>query len=190
MTPSQAARGVTPAMGGIAVLWGLAEATLFFVIPDVWIGRCALRSRRAALQAAGCALVGALLGGSLIYVLSLHGHAALLALFDRLPAISPAMIQGVGQQLTTRGVQGVVLGGFSGVPYKLYAAQAHAAGIGLPAFLLFTVVARGLRFLLAAVLVGGLARAAQAHLRARVVALAYAVLVMLGYAAYWTLMPN
>ncbi|SEL49417.1 hypothetical protein SAMN05428989_1774 [Pseudoxanthomonas sp. GM95] len=187
--PASAAR-LTPPLALVALLWGFAETTLFFVIPDVWIGRCALRSRRAGLLAAGCALVGALIGGSLLYGLSLHGHAALLAVFDRLPAISAAMIAGVGQQLTSLGAPGVVLGGFSGVPYKLYAAQAHAAGIGLPVFLGFTVIARGLRFIVAALLVGSLARVGTARIGARATAQAYVVLVVLGYAAYWTLMPN
>jgi membrane protein YqaA with SNARE-associated domain len=174
----------------IAAAWGFAEATVFFVIPDVWIGTMALRSRRAALQAAGCALLGAVLGGSLLYALSLHGNAALLALFDRLPAISVAMIQRVAAQLHGLGAAGVVLGGFSGVPYKLYAAQVHVAGIGLPVFVGFTLLARGLRFALAALLVAGLAGWAKRRFGRRALVQAYALLVVLGYACYWTLMPN
>lgn len=174
----------------IAAAWGFAEATVFFVIPDVWIGTMALRSRRAGLQAAGCALLGAVMGGSLLYALSLHGNAALLALFDRLPAISAAMIERVATQLHTMGAVGVVLGGFSGVPYKLYAAQVHVAGIGLPLFVCFTVLARGLRFVLAALLVAGLAGWAKRRFGPRPVMQAYALLVVLGYASYWTLMPN
>ncbi len=174
----------------IAAAWGFAEATVFFVIPDVWIGTMALRSRRAALQAAGCALLGAVVGGGLLYLLSLHGNAALLALFDRLPAISLAMIERVAAQLHTLGAIGVVLGGFSGVPYKLYAAQVHAAGIGLPVLVGFTTLARGLRFVLAALLVAGLAGGAKRRFGRRLAMQAYALLVVLGYAAYWTLMPN
>jgi len=174
----------------LAAAWGLAEATVFFVIPDVWIGRMALRSRRAGLQAAAFALLGAVSGGGLVYALSLQGNAGLLALFDWLPAIAPAMIERVADQLRTLGAVGVVLGGFSGVPYKLYAAQVHAAGIGLPVFLLFTVLARGLRFVLTALVVASLAGKAARRLGEAAVRRAYGVLVLLGYAAYWTLMPN
>ena len=51
----------------IAGGWGLAEATLFFVVPDVWIGLLALFGWRAGLRAVALAVAGALLGGALMY---------------------------------------------------------------------------------------------------------------------------
>src|SRR5690606_1189122 len=66
---------------GVSLLWGFAEATVFFVVPDVWISRLALSSWPAALRACGFALVGALAGGALLYRAGREHEAALLALF-------------------------------------------------------------------------------------------------------------
>src|SRR6478672_2734595 len=41
----------------IALAWGFAEASLFFIVPDVWIGLLALFHWRAGLRAAGWAVL-------------------------------------------------------------------------------------------------------------------------------------
>src|SRR3546814_10013508 len=100
------------------------SATVFFVVPDVWISRRALSSWRAALRGCGFALAGALVGGVLLYFAGRHHEAALLALFERLPAIGPVLVARVQAQLQDLGGAGLLVGGFSGAPYKLYAVQA------------------------------------------------------------------
>ena len=51
-----------------AFAWGFAEATLFFVVPDVWLTLIAVRrGLRPALVACGWALAGALAGGLAMY---------------------------------------------------------------------------------------------------------------------------
>src|SRR3546814_15275348 len=56
------------------------------------------------------------------------------------------------------GGAGLLVGGFSGAPYKLYAVQAASAGLGLPVFIACSIVARGARFLAVALLAHGIAR--------------------------------
>ena len=51
----------------VAFAWGFAEATLFFIVPDVPLTGVGCRSLRAGLKAMSAALVGALLGGMLMY---------------------------------------------------------------------------------------------------------------------------
>jgi hypothetical protein len=53
-------------VNGIAALWGLAEATLFFIVPDVWLTLITVWSPRKALIACLFALLGALAGGALM----------------------------------------------------------------------------------------------------------------------------
>ena len=48
----------------IASLWGFAEATVFFIVPDVLLSWLALRSPKSGLIACLFALLGALIGGS------------------------------------------------------------------------------------------------------------------------------
>ena len=191
---SAQAGGTEPREGrgaqAIALLWGFAEATVFFVVPDVWISRLALSSWRAALRGCAWALVGALAGGVLLYLAGGRHEAALLALFDRLPAIGPGLAGRVQAQLQELGGLGLLVGGFSGAPYKLYAAQASSAGLGLPMFIAGSVIARGARFLAVALLVGGIARWATPRLGAAMVRRIWWFGWVAFYAVYWTLMPG
>ncbi|MFM9106139.1 MAG: hypothetical protein ACKOWF_05500, partial [Chloroflexota bacterium] len=45
-------RAPSRAAARIAALWGFAEATVFFIVPDVWIGLLAAFDPRAGLRAA------------------------------------------------------------------------------------------------------------------------------------------
>jgi len=186
-------RGAQPEGRGahaVSLLWGLAEATVFFVVPDVWISRRALSSWPAALRSCGFALVGAVAGGVLLYFAGREHEAALLALFDRLPAIGPGLVARVQAQLHDLGGIGLVAGGFSGAPYKLYAAQAASAGLGLPVFVACSVVARGARFLAVALLARGVARWATPRLGAVAVRRIWWLAWIVFYALYWALMPG
>jgi membrane protein YqaA with SNARE-associated domain len=174
----------------IALLWGFAEATVFFVVPDVWISRVAARSLRQGVWTSACALIGALVGGVVVYLSAPRYQAPLLALYDHLPAISHDLIVQVAGQLQSLGAAGVVLGGFTGTPYKLYAAQAASAGMGLPVFLGASALARGLRFVLVALGVGLVARLLAARVGVTAMRRILAVAWIVFYAVYWSRMPN
>jgi membrane protein YqaA with SNARE-associated domain len=173
----------------IALAWGFAEATLFFVIPDVWITRVALRSRREALLATAFAVAGAMAGGVLVYLWGARDPAAVRATFDALPAISPGLVDSIAARWQQLGVWAPLVGAFSGVPYKLYAAQA-AEVVGLPQFVALSTVARGARFVVFALLAHLVARWATPRIGARRVFAAWLGLWIVGYALYWWRMPN
>jgi hypothetical protein len=133
----------------VALLWGFAEATLFFIVPDVWLSAIAVgRGRRAALRATGWAIAGAVLGGALMHVWGTWDPEGAAAALDRVPAISPAMIAGVRDELERQGIAAVVIGSVTGVPYKIYAVLAQETGLHLPLFLLISVPARAIRLVL------------------------------------------
>ena len=139
------------AAAAIALGWGFAEATLFFVVPDVWIGLLALVSWRAGLRAVAWTVIGALIGGALIYAVGAgfapDRSAHLLA---AVPAISPAMIAQVETEMRQRGPASMLLGPLRGTPYKIYARTAGVQDQSLAAVLLWTIPARAARFLLIA----------------------------------------
>jgi hypothetical protein len=83
----------------------------------------------------------------------------------------------------------MIPGAFIGRPYKAYAVQAPGAGIGIAAFMLATVPARLLRFVLAALMTNGLARLAAAWPASRRRALLIGCWSTF-YALFWTLMPS
>ena len=135
----------------IALGWGFAEATFFFVVPDVWIGLLALYSWRAGLRAVAWAVIGALIGGALMYGIGARldrDHSA--RLLDAVPAISPWMVERVEEEMRERGPASMVLGPLGGVPYKIYARTAGVQEQSLGAVLLWTIPARGARFVLIA----------------------------------------
>ncbi|MDH3228846.1 MAG: hypothetical protein OEN55_03530 [Alphaproteobacteria bacterium] len=143
----------------IAGIWGFAEATLFFVVPDVWLTLIAVRRGLVpAFMACGWALAGALVGGLAMYSWGAFDPATAREALEMLPAIDRDMIDGVRSALRDDGAVAVFFGPLKGVPYKIYAVEGSAAGVGLAAFLAVSVPARLLRFVLLAVIANVLSR--------------------------------
>ncbi len=135
----------------VALGWGFAEATLFFVVPDVWIGLLALFSWRAGLRAVVLAVMGALIGGALMYGVGVQFDRDCSArLLDAVPAISPGMVERVEEEMRGHGPSSMLLGPLRGTPYKIYARTAGLQEQPLGAVLLWTIPARGARFVLVA----------------------------------------
>ena len=128
--------------------WGLAEATFFFLVPDVYLTFVALRGLRAGLKAAAAALGGALMGGSLMYFWGLHSPHMALAFLSHIPGIHDPLIARARVQLEGRGLVAVLLGPLQGMPYKIYAVQWGVLHGSWGAFLLVSIPARAGRFLL------------------------------------------
>jgi membrane protein YqaA with SNARE-associated domain len=139
----------------VALGWGFAEATFFFVVPDVWIGLLSLFSWRAGLRAVCSAVMGALIGGAITYGvgtrLDRDRSAQLLA---AVPAISPEMVEQVEEEMREHGPVSMFLVPLRGTPYKIYARTAGVQEQPLGAVLLWTIPARGARFVLVAAVAG------------------------------------
>lgn len=142
------------ASGGAAAVacgWGLGEASVFFIVPDVWLGLIALFDWRAGARAVAWAVAGALLGGAIVYGAGARFRPATTARFlDAIPAISPTMIDRVEQEMRERGLASMLGGPSRGTPYKIYARTAGVQRQPFPAMLLWTIPARSARFLLIA----------------------------------------
>lgn len=138
------------AAAALALVWGFAEATLFFIVPDVLLTAVSCRALRPALRATVAAVAGALAGGAAMYAMGRAAPEAARMLLDHIPAISPDLISSVERQIGERGIVAVLLGPLRGTPYKIYAAEWGARGGSLMSFLLISVPARAVRFLLAA----------------------------------------
>lgn len=151
-----------------AFVWGLAEATFFFIVPDVFLTLLACRALRPALRASAAALIGALLGGMLMFAGGVWATTAASEWLVHVPAISPELVAQVQTQLSTHGLWALLLGPLQGVPYKIYAVGAGAQGRHWLAFLLVSLPARYLRFLLAVLAARGLSRLLQRWTRRRV----------------------
>ena len=154
----------------IAAAWGLAEGTLFFIVPDVFLSWLALERPRRACVASLFATLGALCGGALMFAWGAAQPEAAREVLVALPGIRPELLDSVRSSLAEHGPLALFGGPLRGVPYKLYAAEWGGLGGnggnfggGLAGFLLMSVPARALRFLL----VVGLASLVRRRLLAR-----------------------
>ena len=139
----------------VSFLWGLAEATVFFVVPDLYLGFVALFHWRKALLATLLAVVGAMIGGAVMYALAADNGMAMSELLIRIPLISDELVWTVGEEMQGSGLLAMVSGPLEGVPYKVYAVQAGQQHLPFIPFLLLTIPAR-LERLLPVALAGGL----------------------------------
>lgn len=167
----------------IAFLWGFAEGTLFFILPDVPLSLAALYRPRRALVQVIAIICGAVLAGAVMFFWASHSPSARLAV-AHVPLVRSAMFQRSEADYARFGIWAVSLGPIRGIPYKVYAIEAPGH-CSLGTFMLVTIPARMMRLLVvwAAFAAAGLALRA---FRCRSVAPVLHVLVwIVVYAVYW-----
>ncbi len=133
----------------IAFLWSFAEATLFFIVPDVWLSVVSRNKlKRAVFTALGYAVLGAVFGGAIMYCLGRFHPERSSVILDEVPGISPRLLAKAQGQMSDKGLLALAIGLFQGVPYKIYTVQWGMNGGSLFLMGMVTVPLRGLRFLL------------------------------------------
>jgi membrane protein YqaA with SNARE-associated domain len=162
------------------VCWAIAEATFFFIVPDVLITTAVLRfgpraGVRLAIIAAGAAAAGGL-------AMWFWGHAdadAARKAVLMVPAVGPDLLARAHREIAQNWFVHLVLGAVTGVPYKLYAVEAGAHGLTPLLFVPASIAARLTRFLVAVGLTtlmsAVLTRLNKPEWRYRVLALAWCV---------------
>jgi membrane protein YqaA with SNARE-associated domain len=131
----------------IAFIWGLAEATLFFIVPDVALSIIALKGINLGLVACLYALSGALAGGTIMFYWGRADIEKVSRILIMIPAIRPKDIERIRSDLQKSGVVAILFGPIIGIPYKIYAAYAHSV-MSIFRFLLISIPARIVRFVL------------------------------------------
>ena len=146
----------------MAAAWGFAEATFFFVVPDVWTSRVGLRNPKRALGTTVAALGGAMAGGAVTYAWARHTPGSVSrAALSRIPGITEGMISEVEGEVADSGHASLMRGPTRGVPYKIYARTSGLQRASLLNFLAWSVPGRLIRFLLVTLVVSGIAAGAR-----------------------------
>lgn len=126
--------------------WGAAEASFFFLVPDILLSLVALTAPRRVWGHLAAAMAGALLVGALMYQWSVNTPSARTSV-AAVPRVSTSMFDQADKDLRTHGAWGAVFGPARGIPYKVYAVQAPRHAITLAAFVAASVPARLWRML-------------------------------------------
>lgn len=174
-------------------LWGILEAILLFMVPDVPVSMVTLkRGAKAGAIASLAAAVGAAIGGIVMFYWGRNDIIGVLALIEKLPAISPQMIDKVMVQM--HGMHpfvSMLIGSFQGTPYKIYASIAASVHIPIWQIVLFTPLIRLPRFLLVAGITNIAAKYARKIIATEKIIFWLAIVLWAGfYVLYWTIMPG
>jgi membrane protein DedA with SNARE-associated domain len=172
------------ALGG---LWGFAEATLFFVVPDVLLTFVALYSPRRSVKLVTFILLGALAGGTLMFHLGVRNPKQAETLVLRVPFVSSAMFEKTHEGFKRDGIWTLAKAPGNGIPYKVYCVQAGRYA-NWSRFLLVSLLARLERFAPFWIVSVALGLVFRGRIRRRPVvpAVAHIILWILGYAWYWS----
>ena len=135
-------------MNLLAIAWGLMEASVFFIVPDILLTYLALKDPRRATKACLWALVGALVGGTAMFCWGNYNLKGAEGFLTEILAIDKQLLKKVEGQIENDGVKATFYGPITGRPYKIYSVYAGAKGISFPSFLLVSIPARLLRFIL------------------------------------------
>jgi len=131
----------------VAFVWGLAEATIFFILPDVALSIIALMGIDAGLEACLFALLGALIGGTIMFYTGKANLQKAIKILRMIPAIPDKDIEKVHSDILNSGIKAILFGPVFGIPYKIYAVYAHL-NTTIINFLLISIPARIIRFII------------------------------------------
>jgi hypothetical protein len=173
----------------LAFLWGFAEGTLFFILPDVPLSLTAMfRPRRALLHVAAI-VAGAVLAGAVMFSWSAkrwsaHGPTA-RQVVAHVPLVTPAMFERAEDDYRQFGIWAASKGPTRGIPYKVYAVEAPEHSSLWP-FLLVTIPARLWRLLVVWLGFAGTGMLLRKLGRASLAPALHALFWIVVYVIYWT----
>lgn len=170
----------------IAAGWGLAEALLWFVVPDVFLTWVAVRHGVGrGLRLTVMAVAGAVVGGLIAYAWGAQWPEAGATAMSWLPGIDRAMVEWVADEVAAKGSVALLDGPRQAQPYKLYALAAGEQGVGVLALAWWTIPGRIVRFAVSSIAAGLAGHAARRWLSERFALAAWAVLWVAVYVVLW-----
>ena len=142
----------------IALLWGFAEATFFFVVPDMFFCFTALLSPVIGFTHGLVSMFGTILGGFLMYHLAILNPDMMHRFLLSIPGIPEGMIKEVYANLQEDGLKALLIAPMKGIPYKIFAVEAGIMQIDLTKFFLMTLPSRLQRIFFLCLVVGVVSR--------------------------------
>ena len=138
----------------IAFVWGLAEATVFFIVPDVWL-TIIFRKRidNKLVSAIFLTTAGAICGGIIMYAFGRFLPDKTWNLLRLIPGINLQLLSKVQSQMLENGLLALASGPLQGIPYKIFAVNWGIVKGDLFLFCLISIPARSIRFVFSLIIV-------------------------------------
>ena len=136
------------------MLLTFAESSFFPIPPDPLLIALCIAAPRRSLTFAAAATVASVIGGLAGYGIGFAGwHIAQDFFFTYVPGVTPEAFERV-QVLYDRWDFGAIfLAGLTPIPYKVFTLSAGVFNTSLPVFVVASVLSRGLRFFVVALLI-------------------------------------
>jgi membrane protein YqaA with SNARE-associated domain len=133
-----------------AVLWGLAEATFFFIVPDLLLTAAVVAfGLKRAFRLSVAAAAAAALGGLLMWLYGASDPAGAQRFLLSVPLLGADLVARVEGEMAGLWPLHLTIGAITGAPFKIYAVEAGALGVNPLLFVLSGFFARLARFSLA-----------------------------------------
>jgi membrane protein YqaA with SNARE-associated domain len=126
----------------LAFVWGFAEGTLFFLIPDIIVTFAGLFAPKCSWKHLLAVVAGSLVAGGIMFGFGAQSPRLAIKTVNAVPFVTDGMVEKVAADFGEHGVWAMLMGPTSGVPYKLYAVTAPQQGIGFAEFMVVSVPAR------------------------------------------------
>ena len=164
-----------------AVIWlatisFLESSILPYPIQDFLLASMSLKVRNRAYYFASICTLSSVLGAIAGYYIGIYAISLIMPLLDTmnyLPELHKAE-----KYFNTYGIWIILIAGFSPIPYKLFTISAGMMSMPLLPFVIFSLVARGARYLLIAFLVRKFGKRADAWLNKYIDRLGYVLIVI------------
>lgn len=132
----------------ISLGWGFAESTLFFIAPEAWTSYVAVtKGTVAAYIAVGLALIGMVVGATVMFLFGAYAFEAAQTVVGLLPLIDENLMWEANETLRVDAEFGSVFGAFRGIPNKVLSIHASPLDINLFLYLFIFMFASAVRML-------------------------------------------
>lgn len=138
----------------VGALWGAAEASFFYLVPDVWLGLVVVRAPRHTWTTVAATAAGSMAGAALLRRATIDRPAEVDGWIGHVPGLLPGDLERAGRELDAQGSVAFLNGPFHGLPVKLYVHQASRRAIPSSEIVTMTALNRLERIVPFAIVIG------------------------------------
>jgi hypothetical protein len=128
----------------LSFLWGLAEATFFFIVPDVYLSFVLMFNMRSGMLAVCVSIIGSLFGAAVLYLLHTFSYD-FARIFLITPGVTHKMIAFALPFFRDNLFLNLTSVPFSGIPFKLYVYSAAHNSVPFLIIIIWAIAARIVR---------------------------------------------